>query len=55
MISQHLICGRVAVTRWCFRVGLTFEEFFGKIEGASDLAALATEYDAKITPMLNGK
>jgi len=31
------------------------EEFFGKIEGATDLAALAKEYDAKITPMLNGK
>ena len=34
---------------------MVLEEFFGKIEGASDLAALATEYDAKITPMLNGK
>ncbi|BDZ44939.1 extracellular solute-binding protein [Naasia aerilata] len=31
------------------------EEFFSKIEGASDLAALAKEYDDKITPMLNGK
>ena len=31
------------------------EEFFGKIEGATDLAALAKEYDAKITPMLNGQ
>ncbi|MCU1438889.1 MAG: extracellular solute-binding protein [Naasia sp.] len=30
------------------------EEFFSKIEGASDLQALAEEYDAKITPMLNG-
>ena len=29
------------------------EEFFGKIRDASDLAALAAEYDAKITPMLN--
>ena len=26
---------------------------FGKIRDASDLAALAREYDAKITPMLN--
>ena len=34
---------------------MVLEEFFGKIEGASDLAALAKEYDAKITPMLNGK
>jgi hypothetical protein len=25
------------------------------VEGAGDLAALAKEYDAKITPMLNGK
>ncbi|WP_210507296.1 extracellular solute-binding protein [Naasia sp. SYSU D00057] len=31
------------------------EEFFSKIEGASDLEALAKEYDAKITPMLNAK
>ena len=31
------------------------EEFFGKIEGSTDLTALATEYDARITPMLNGK
>ncbi|MDV3220535.1 extracellular solute-binding protein [Intrasporangium sp.] len=29
------------------------EEFFGKIRDASDLAALAKEYDARITPMLN--
>ncbi|MBI1376823.1 MAG: extracellular solute-binding protein [Frankiales bacterium] len=29
------------------------EEFFGKIRDASDLAALAAEYDAKITPILN--
>lgn len=29
------------------------EEFFGKIRDASDLAALAAEYDAKITPLLN--
>ena len=31
------------------------EEFFGKIRDASDLAALAKEYDATITPMLNLK
>ncbi|WP_246055500.1 extracellular solute-binding protein [Glutamicibacter uratoxydans] len=31
------------------------EEFFGKIESATDLKALAAEYDAKITPMLNLK
>jgi N,N'-diacetylchitobiose transport system substrate-binding protein len=31
------------------------EEFFGKIRDASDLTALAREYDAKITPMLNLK
>ena len=31
------------------------EEFFGKIETTDDLAALAAEYDAKITPMLNGQ
>lgn len=31
------------------------EEFFGKIRDASDLAALAAEYDAKITPLLNLK
>ncbi len=31
------------------------EEFFGKIRDAADLAALAKEYDAKITPMLNLK
>lgn len=29
------------------------EEFFGKIRDSSDLAALAKEYDAKITPQLN--
>jgi N,N'-diacetylchitobiose transport system substrate-binding protein len=29
------------------------EEFFGKIRDAEDLTALAQEYDAKITPMLN--
>ena len=34
---------------------MVLEEFFGKIEGATDLAALAKAYDAKITPMLNGK
>ena len=32
---------------------MVMEEFFGKIRDASDLAALAKEYDAKITPMLN--
>ncbi len=31
------------------------EEFFGKIRDAADLTALAKEYDAKITPMLNLK
>jgi N,N'-diacetylchitobiose transport system substrate-binding protein len=31
------------------------EEFFSKIKDAPDLAALAKEYDAKITPMLNTK
>ena len=31
------------------------EEFFSKIRDASDLKALAKEYDAKITPMLNEK
>ncbi|MCU1557598.1 MAG: transporter substrate-binding protein [Microbacteriaceae bacterium] len=31
------------------------EEFFSKIKDAPDLAALAKEYDAKITPMLNAK
>ncbi len=30
------------------------EEFFGKVAAGGDVAALATEYDAKITPMLNG-
>lgn len=34
---------------------MVMEEFFGKLRDASDLAALATEYDAKITPMLNLK
>ena len=34
---------------------MVLEEFFGKIEGATDLAALAKAYDAKITPMLNTK
>ena len=29
---------------------MVLEEFFGKIEGAGDLTALAKEYDAKITP-----
>ena len=32
---------------------IVMEEFFGKIKDASDLAALAKEYDAKITPLLN--
>jgi N,N'-diacetylchitobiose transport system substrate-binding protein len=31
------------------------EEFFSKIKDAPDLAALAKQYDAKITPMLNAK
>lgn len=31
------------------------EEFFGKIRDAADLKALAEEYDAKITPVLNMK
>jgi N,N'-diacetylchitobiose transport system substrate-binding protein len=31
------------------------EEFFSKIGTATDLGALAKEYDAKITPMLNSK
>jgi N,N'-diacetylchitobiose transport system substrate-binding protein len=31
------------------------EEFFGKVRDAKDLKALAEEYDAKITPMLNLK
>ncbi|MCU1507016.1 MAG: N,N-diacetylchitobiose transport system substrate-binding protein [Microbacteriaceae bacterium] len=31
------------------------EEFFSKIKDAPDLSALAKEYDAKITPMLNAK
>ena len=31
------------------------EEFFSKIKDAPDLTALAQEYDAKITPMLNSK
>ncbi|WP_062213239.1 extracellular solute-binding protein [Demequina oxidasica] len=30
------------------------EEFFGKVNAGGDIAALATEYDAQITPMLNG-
>lgn len=29
------------------------EEFFGKVKDSTDLAALAAEYDAKITPLLN--
>jgi N,N'-diacetylchitobiose transport system substrate-binding protein len=31
------------------------EEFFGKIRDTADLSALAAEYDAKITPLLNQK
>ncbi|MEC5185054.1 N,N'-diacetylchitobiose transport system substrate-binding protein [Cryobacterium sp. MP_3.1] len=34
---------------------LVMEEFFSKIEGSTDLKALATEYDDKLTPMLNGE
>ncbi|GAB3121453.1 extracellular solute-binding protein [Glaciibacter psychrotolerans] len=34
---------------------LVLEEFFSKIKDSTDLAALAAEYDKKITPMLNGK
>ena len=34
---------------------MILEEFFGKIRDASDLSALAAEYDAKITPILNLK
>ncbi len=30
------------------------EEFFGKVSAGGDVASLAKEYDAKITPMLNG-
>ncbi len=30
------------------------EEFFGKVAAGGDVAALATEYDAKITAILNG-
>jgi N,N'-diacetylchitobiose transport system substrate-binding protein len=30
------------------------EEFFGKVAAGGDVTALAEEYDAKITPMLNG-
>jgi N,N'-diacetylchitobiose transport system substrate-binding protein len=30
------------------------EEFFGKVAQGGDIASLATEYDAKITPLLNG-
>ncbi len=30
------------------------EEFFGKVAAGGDVAALATEYDAKISAMLNG-
>ena len=31
------------------------EEFFSKIAAGGDVTALATEYDALLTPMLNGK
>lgn len=34
---------------------MIMEEFFGKLRDSSDLPALAAEYDAKITPMLNLK
>ncbi|WP_076263922.1 extracellular solute-binding protein, partial [Intrasporangium flavum] len=34
---------------------MVMEEFFSKIKDASDLTALAKEYDAKITPLLNLK
>ena len=34
---------------------MVMEEFFSKIRDASDLTALAQEYDAKITPLLNLK
>jgi N,N'-diacetylchitobiose transport system substrate-binding protein len=34
---------------------MVMEEFFSKIRDASDLTALAKEYDAKITPLLNLK
>ncbi|PQZ91146.1 ABC transporter substrate-binding protein [Arthrobacter sp. MYb227] len=34
---------------------MILEEFFGKIRDAADLEALAKEYDAKISPMLNLK
>jgi len=30
------------------------EEFFSKVSQGGDIASLATEYDAKITPLLNG-
>ncbi len=30
------------------------EEFFGKVNAGGDVASLAAEYDAKITPLLNG-
>jgi len=31
------------------------EEFFGKVNGGGDIAALAAEYDAKLEPLLNQK
>jgi N,N'-diacetylchitobiose transport system substrate-binding protein len=34
---------------------LVLEEFFSKVKDSTDLKGLAAEYDAKITPMLNGK
>ncbi|MES1171462.1 MAG: ABC transporter substrate-binding protein, partial [Actinomycetota bacterium] len=30
------------------------EEFFGKVNGGGDIAALAAEYDEKISALLNG-
>ena len=42
--------------RWAAVEGKSImEEFFSKLRDASDLAALAREYDAKITPLLNLK
>lgn len=34
---------------------LVYEELFQKIAEGGDVAALATEYDARLTPMLNGQ
>ncbi|MDF1488975.1 extracellular solute-binding protein [Tessaracoccus caeni] len=33
---------------------MALEEFFAKVADGGDIAALAAEYDAKLTPMLNG-